>query len=83
MPKSYDTFAVSLLLAGKPIEDVSKLLGHTSIQTTLKHYAPWVQEMQSKMERNLRQLWANEASLRVSDTDAVVVNQAMKTKEIK
>lgn len=37
-----DTFAVEMLLAGVPLEDVSKLLTHTSIKTTEKHYAPWV-----------------------------------------
>jgi integrase len=37
-----DTFAVELLLQGWHLEDVSKLLTHTSIKTTQDHYAPWV-----------------------------------------
>jgi integrase len=37
-----DTYAVELLLAGVSLEDVSKLLTHTSIKTTQDHYAPWV-----------------------------------------
>jgi integrase/recombinase XerD len=37
-----DTFAVELLLSGVPMEDVQILLGHTSIRTTEKNYAPWV-----------------------------------------
>ena len=36
-----DTFAVSLLARGVRIEDVSALLGHSSIQTTERYYAPW------------------------------------------
>src|SRR5204862_192025 len=38
-----DTFAVSLLEKGVPLEEVSKLLGHESIKTTEKSYAKWVQ----------------------------------------
>lgn len=36
-----DTFAVELLLAGVLIQDVSTLLGHSSVATTERHYAPW------------------------------------------
>jgi integrase/recombinase XerD len=36
-----DTAAVGWLKAGIPLEEVSRLLGHTSIRTTEKHYAPW------------------------------------------
>lgn len=46
-----DTFAVSLLLAGVPIGDVSILLGHSSIKITEKHYAPWVRERQDRLEK--------------------------------
>jgi integrase len=35
-----DTFSVALLEKGVPLETVSILLGHTSIKTTEKHYAP-------------------------------------------
>jgi hypothetical protein len=34
-----DTFAVSLLLKGVSLESVSKLLGHSSIKVTERHYA--------------------------------------------
>ena len=37
-----DTFAVELLLNGVPLDQVSILLGHKSIKTTEKHYAPFV-----------------------------------------
>ena len=36
-----DTFAVELLLAGVAIQDVSAVLGHSSVKTTEKYYAPW------------------------------------------
>jgi integrase/recombinase XerD len=45
-----DTFAVSLLQKGVPMEEVSKLLGHTSIKTTEKHYAPWVTARQDRLD---------------------------------
>ena len=36
-----DTFAVELLLANVPMEKVSTLLGHSSVSTTERYYAPW------------------------------------------
>ena len=36
-----DTFAVELLVAGVALQDVSALLGHSSVQTTERYYAPW------------------------------------------
>lgn len=36
-----DTFAVSLLLAGVLMQDVRSLLGHSSLATTERYYAPW------------------------------------------
>jgi integrase/recombinase XerD len=41
-----DTFSVALLEAGEELRTVQLLLGHTSIRTTEKHYAPWVKSMQ-------------------------------------
>jgi integrase/recombinase XerD len=45
-----DSFAVSLLAKGVPLHIVSVLLGHTSIRTTEKHYAPWVKSRQDALE---------------------------------
>jgi integrase/recombinase XerD len=45
-----DTFAVGLLEKGIPLEEVSKLLAHTSIKTTEKHYAPWVAARQARLD---------------------------------
>jgi integrase/recombinase XerD len=44
-----DTFAVDLLQRVVPMEEVSKLLGHTSIRTTEKHYAKWVKGRQDRL----------------------------------
>lgn len=45
-----DTFSVSLLDAGEDIRTVQLLLGHTSIRTTEKHYAPFVRTTQKRIE---------------------------------
>lgn len=52
-----DTFSTDLLSKGVPIEVVSKLLGHTSIKTTEKHYAPWVAVRQRSLEEAVRLAW--------------------------
>ena len=49
-----DTFAVALLTAGVAIEDVSALLGHSSIQTTERHYAPWDRRRRDRLTRVVR-----------------------------
>ena len=36
-----DTFAVEMLLAGVPIEKVSRLLTHESVTMTERYYAKW------------------------------------------
>jgi integrase len=50
-----DTFAVELLLAGVPIERVSILLGHESVRTTERNYAPSVRSRQEQLEAACRQ----------------------------
>ena len=52
-----DSFAVSLLLEGVPLETVAILLGHTSIKTTEKHYAPWVKSRQDALEAAVKLSW--------------------------
>lgn len=52
-----DTFAVSLLLKGVSLESVSKLLGHSSIKITERHYAPWVKARQDQLEAEVRKIW--------------------------
>ena len=55
-----DTFAVELLLASVPIEQVSALLGHSSVRITEKHYAPWVRDRQVQLEASLVRAWARD-----------------------
>jgi integrase/recombinase XerD len=52
-----DTFAVDLLQAGVPLEQVSILLGHSSIKITEKHYSPWVKARQQQLEEAVRKTW--------------------------
>jgi integrase/recombinase XerD len=52
-----DTFAVELLLAGVPIDQVSLLLGHSSVKITEKHYAPFVKARQEQLESSVRLSW--------------------------
>ena len=54
-----DTFAVHLLQKGVPLEEVSKLLGHTSIKTTERHYAKWVKGRQDRLDSLVSATWKN------------------------
>src|SRR5882724_7019226 len=52
-----DTFAVELLLAGVPIDQVATLLGHRSVKMTEKHYLPWVRARQRQLTASVRLAW--------------------------
>lgn len=52
-----DSFAVDLLGKGVPLEEVSRLLGHTSVKTTEKHYAPWVTARQDRLDSLVTGTW--------------------------
>jgi len=45
-----DTFSVRLLEKGEQLRTVQLLLGHNSIKTTEKHYAPWVDSFQVTLD---------------------------------
>ena len=51
-----DTFAVGLLQNGVPLEHVAILLGN-SVRIAEKHYAPWVQSRQEKLEEAVKRTW--------------------------
>lgn len=51
-----DTFAVELLLADVLIQDVSSLLGHSSVATTERHYAPWNMARSDRLGRIVRKV---------------------------
>ncbi len=53
-----DTFAVSLLEAGVSLDNVSVLLGHSSVRITERHYKPWVSSLQKKLEDEVRKAWS-------------------------
>ena len=46
-----DTFAVRKLLAGFQLEDVSRLLGHSSVKVTELYYAKWIAARRVRLER--------------------------------
>ncbi len=54
-----DTFSVDLLSRGVSLETVSILLGHKSIRTTEKHYAPFVKSRQDALEAAVRLSWTS------------------------
>jgi hypothetical protein len=55
-----DTFAVELLVAGVPIDQVSKLLGHASLKPTERHYLPFVRARQEQLQRSVQQSWVTQ-----------------------
>lgn len=67
-----DTFAVELLLAGVPIDQVSVLLGHSSVKITEKSYAPWVKARQEQLEVAVMKAWPAEPRLRLVEARSVL-----------
>jgi integrase len=45
-----DSFAVRMLLRGVPVDEVSRLLCHSSVTVTEKYYAPWVPSRRLRLE---------------------------------
>lgn len=48
-----DTFAVTQLLSGTSMQDLSKMLSHKSVKITERYYSPWVPERQAALERRM------------------------------
>jgi integrase len=53
-----DTFACELLAKGVALHDVSKLLGHSSVVTTERHYARWVKGRQDRLDSLVSATWS-------------------------
>ncbi len=51
-----DTFAAELLLADVSMGDVSTLLGHSSVATTERYYAPWSSARRNRLGRIVRKV---------------------------
>jgi integrase/recombinase XerD len=51
------TFAAELLMAGATLENVARLLGHSSSKVTEKHYSAWVKGRQEALEADVRKAW--------------------------
>ena len=62
----HDTAAVAWLSEGIPLEEVSRLLGHSSIKTTEKHYAPWVRPNQDRLDALVIATWKKGHALKLS-----------------
>lgn len=77
-----DTFAVEMLLAGVSLEKVSMLLGHSSIKTTQKHYAPWVRARQRDLEDTVNTAWGHQRIPCVTVTPANQTNVDSKEIEL-
>jgi integrase len=58
-----NTFSVNLLLVGVPIHDVSLLLGHSSVKTTERHYAPFVMARQENLLDAVRLAWESKGKV--------------------
>jgi site-specific recombinase XerD len=52
-----DTFAVEALLAGVPVDQVQRMLGHASVVTTERHYMPFVRARQDQLAESFRRMW--------------------------
>ncbi len=58
-----DTFAVELLKAGTSMEDVSILLGHSSIRVTEQYYAPWCPRRRERLNSIVMRAWSHDPLL--------------------
>jgi integrase len=52
-----NTYCVSLLEKGVPLETVALQLAHTSVSTTLQYYAAWTVESRERAEKLVRRSW--------------------------
>lgn len=69
-----DTFAVEALKSRQlTLEQVSKILGHSSVKITEKHYLPWIPALQEQLEAGVRAMWPT-SILTPTTTNTLTVN---------
>jgi len=61
-----DTFAVESLLSGMRVEEVSTILGHSSVKITERHYMPWVRARQTSLNQSVMRSWVRQGKLKPS-----------------
>lgn len=59
-----DTYAIESLLSGMRLEDVSTILGHSSIKVTEKSYMPWVRARQSSLNQAVVASWEKQGIIK-------------------
>lgn len=67
-----DTFAVRKLLSGMAIEDLSRLLGHSSVKITEQYYAKWIRARKTRLERIVAEMLTNSRGDTLGNGRAVV-----------
>ncbi len=65
------TFTVELLLAGVPLDQVSLLLGHSSVKITEPHYAPFCKARQEQLAASVKLAWKKPTQSLPEKKDAV------------
>ena len=59
-----DTFAVESLLSGMRLEEVSTILGHSSVKITERHYMPWVRARQASLNQSVMASWIKQGKVK-------------------
>ena len=62
-----DTFAVESLLSGMRLEEVSTILGHSSVKITEKSYMPWVRARQTSLNESVMASWVKQGIVKPPD----------------
>ena len=59
-----DTFAAESLLSGMRVEEVSTILGHSSVKITERHYMPWVRARQTSLNQCVMKSWIRQGKIK-------------------
>jgi hypothetical protein len=50
------------------VENVSKILGHSSTKVTVLHYSPWIKERQELLDEAVKRTWGKIATTKSATT---------------